>query len=113
MIMDLRSLVDEFGGDVEIETVSGGEYVDGKWIDPTQASSSVFGVLLSLSYEDIQTLTGGEYTTQDKKLITKGDALVKIDDYILSSGEKYKVEKLLDQNDQGMIKSFIAIKVVD
>lgn len=111
--MDLRSLVDIFGQNLTVKTISGGGYVDGIWQDPTETETTKFGVLLHLSYEDVQKLTGGEYTTQDKKLIVKDDVSIKINDILVDDGNEYEVEKELDQSFHGKIKSYVCPKVVE
>ena len=50
-MMDMRSLVDEFGQDVTVKVVSGGGYVGGIYQEPTKTDTTVFGVLLNLTYK--------------------------------------------------------------
>jgi len=109
--MDMRSLVDTFGQDVTVKVISGGGYLDGIYKEPIESTVSVFGVLLNLTYKQVQTLTSGEYTTLDKKLIVKDSIDLKKGDIIVDTDE-YTIEDELDQSYHGRIRSYIAKKVV-
>ena len=110
--MDMRSLIDTFGQNITIKTVTGGGYVDGIYQEPTESTTTVFGVLMNLTYKQVQTLTSGEYTTQDKKLVTKDDVTLEKGDIIVAVDD-YKIEDIKDQSYHGKIKSYIAKKVVE
>ena len=109
--MDMRSLVDEFGQDVTVKVISGGGYVNGIYQEPTETTTTIFGVLLNLTYKQVQTLTSGEYTTLDKKLVVKDSINLKKGDIIVDT-EDYTIEDELDQSHHGKIRSYIAKKVV-
>lgn len=111
--MDFRSLVDTFGQDLTIKSVSEGQYANGIWQEGTETESTIFGVSLHLPFEDVQKLPGGEYTTEDRKLIVKDDVVVKINDIFVEGDLEFEVKRELDQSFHGKIKTYVAKKVVE
>jgi len=110
--VDLQSLVDEFGKEIQIKKINNGGYIDGIWQGETETISTIFGVLLNLSYKDVKRLTSGDYTVADKKVIVKNEVELAKGDIIVDV-ENYKIEKVLDQSFHGNVKSYIASKVVN
>jgi len=110
--MDLQSLVDIFGGDVTIKTVTEGQYFNGIWQDGTETQTTIFGVLLNLKFEEVQKITAGEYTVEDVKVIVKENVDISTGDIVVDGSNEYEIKMTLDQSRNGNIKSYVAKKVV-
>ncbi len=85
-------------------------YVTG---EKTKIISTPVGIncaVLPLGAKEIRNLPEGEYTSEDKTIITDGMSPLKIGDIVLAFGEEFEVRRLTDVSDIVNLKIFVAKK---
>ena len=106
---DMSSAVKMFFDNYEYKTVSE-TYVKGEKTKIVSSSLPINCAVLPLGAKELRNLPEGEYTSEDKTVITDGASPLKISDLVLAFNSTYEVKRITDVSDIVNLKVFVAKK---
>ncbi|AFC32139.1 hypothetical protein PM3016_5439 [Paenibacillus mucilaginosus 3016] len=93
----------------------GGGYYDyangGKWVPGYGAPVEMEGIIVPMSFEELQLETGGTYTRDDRKIYVRLPAELAIDDRIMHKGLEYRVLEAKPYDEYSDHRIYIAKRV--
>jgi hypothetical protein len=109
-IGDMSAAIDLLMGDYQLQRKTE-TYLNGELTETFTDPENVHCAVLPLGSKELRTLPEGEYTTEDKSVITDGSIVLNINDRILAFGNLYEIRRFTDVSDLLNLKVFVAKKI--
>ena len=109
-IADLSGAVSLLMGNYQLQRKTE-TYVNGELQETLSEIENIKCAVLPLGAKELRTLPEGEYTTEDKTIITDGSLTLNVNDRILAFGETFEIRKLTDVSDLVNLKVYVAKKI--
>lgn len=106
-IANLASAIALLMGDYQLQRKTE-SYIDGELTEVLSGPEQVRCAVLPLTGKELRTLPEGEYTTEDKSIITDGSVVLNVNDRILAFGETFEIRRFTNVSDLVNLKVFIA-----
>lgn len=109
MIADLQFIIQMFGGNYQYQSKTQ-SYVKGELTESLADAVDIFCAVLPMDGQTLRNTPEGEYTTDDKIILTKSDTTLQNGDIIIAD-QSYEIRTQTDLANIVGIKKYIAKKV--
>jgi hypothetical protein len=109
-IANLASAVALLMGNYQIQRKTE-SYLNGELVEAMSDPENVRCAVLPLTGKELRNLPEGEYTTEDKSVITDGSIVLNVNDRVIAFGETFEIRRVTDVSDLVNLKVYVAKKI--